>query len=157
MEQVDASIVRHNRGSMRRVTMEELQEFCQRWLEASSHTVQYWPEWEREAGKFFGILDSPIFTETSQSEVMHGVMQLAHAVTIGKLSEVKQAVRSAAPAVIDWCVTLLSHLPHFSALLEAELRFRKRMLAADWTLAPDGDGRVVVRTEARRPKSETEH
>lgn len=155
MEQV--SIDRYNRGSMRRVTSDELQEFCQRWLDASSHTVQYWPEWEREAGKFFDMLDSPMFTETTQSEIMHGVMQIALSVTKGRLAEVKQALRVAAPATIDFSVGLLSHLPHFAAVLEAEMRFRKRMLANDWSLHVEHGGRVVVRTEPRRTNQETEH
>lgn len=134
---------------MSEITFESLQSFVDEWSEAGGAVVQHWTIWERLAAKFFE-------TEVWQGrpEVMHQVMLIVIAVCEGTVDHVKRALREATPSALEVTKGLVSHIPHFSAVIDAEIRFRLGELAVDWSLEPDGSGRCVVRSEFKQPKLE---
>lgn len=136
---------------MKAVVLADVVMFARKWVEAGAHVVQHWATWETQASVFFGV------DEDAAGDLMHGVMMVACYISFGDPDAVKQSVREASPRVLDTCVRLFSHLTQFSVILEAERRFRARQLVGDWTLDPTPDGKVVVRSEFRHTRDETEH
>jgi hypothetical protein len=134
-----------------RVTLQQLQEFSERWLEAGGHTVQLWVHWEREAAKLFGIT-----LRDARPETMHQIMQLVIGIQEFTMPQIKGLLRLVTPSAIELAARLLSHIPEFSAVIDAELRFRMRELEEDWTFEPDGEGHIAVRTKYKR-RGQVEH
>ena len=143
--------VQRERGSMRRVSIDELEGYAQRWVDAEEACVQHWAAWEREAAEFFGV------DPQAHGEIMHGVMDIVCAVCYGSVLVVKGVLRDATPSVLMLANQLFGHLLQCGPVIEAELRFRAGELARDWTLQHDGEGKVTIRSEFRPGKRGVTH
>ena len=145
---------------MKAKSMAEVLAFAREWAGAGSSIVQDWTLWEQRAGDFFERSefksagndgDHPLTRAAALSlraANMHAVMLLVSAVCFGVPDDVKRATRETSPHALDLAALLLSHIPQFQVVLEAERRFRSGDLTTDWSLQLV-DGKLVVRSEFR--------
>lgn len=131
--------------------LEELEAFARTWREAEGQVVQHWEVWESAAAKFFG------WQENNIGEMMHQIMHVVCAVCLGAPAHVRKALRDATPSTLELCRQMFHHLPHLSAVVDAETRYRQRLLVGDWTIILRGKGQLTVRTIHKKFPTETEH
>lgn len=129
-------------GQMKTVRLGEIETASRHWLDAirSGRSVQFWDLYEQTLCDFFGM-------PQQTRNVMMGVLMLSAWVCHGNCIQVKAVLRIISPDSLNLACLLLGHIPQFDVVMRAERDFRNGLLAGDWTMFSDGDGKVIVRSE----------